>query len=792
MEEGRRMFQIFAARMFEQRVLTAYRENVAKERQKKLLEELANEESQESQRKAKKAKEAQKRKDKAAQKKQALAEEKARKDAEKAAEEAERQAEEALKAEEHRLKTEEKRKKREAQKRLEDEERLRKEAERQRRIHEQKERQAEQERKTRDAKERERKRRDEARLKEKEAQDRKERDGRQQKDKDERGRRDREAKAGGDGIRSHQRHDERAVHKTAPLPAVPTLLPVPAIPIPAGLAQSSSTAPSQISISLPKRPFQPHQNQPQPLQPLGSSSTPALPQQPSLPMGFASPSMPIAAPVVPKVPTPMRARQPSQQGGSVGGSQSGTASRTASLSGSGQSQNASPNPMTPVQASISSFGLSKSSTGASNLSQGAASLSQNLSQAASPLSAPTQQSSPFSMAPSPISMHYPLGIAPVSLPPGLGLSSPYGPLSGGNFRNAGPPSMMQMPPGMNGLGRGFGPMMPPPPGFGHHLPQDQLGMPVAVGGPLGTDGNGVQVGHSRQPSAGFDAGSSPVSITQPIGRPAPIGRPGSVVHGQHAEYGFLAGASTIDNDTDNPHHLGSKALLDDSDFPLDPYPNRRPIASTRSAFGSASGSFGVDPASAFGSQASLWGSVPSHPGSCSFANGAPPGFPVGGMTPGGWGMPVNPVPFSSHGSLGRSSQARSVTLRQILCRACKEISGSMNADGALGNPNNVANDSLIPIEAVKTRVSALAQNYPGQSHPGPVQDSELDILYDTEGNGNNGGGNFDVHRDNSNSVTAIRWIPDLPIQHIGSPAAATPAVGSSDGNTAPIGAAPLR
>ena len=41
MEEGRRMFQIFAARMFEQRVLAAYRERVAQERQNKLLEELA-------------------------------------------------------------------------------------------------------------------------------------------------------------------------------------------------------------------------------------------------------------------------------------------------------------------------------------------------------------------------------------------------------------------------------------------------------------------------------------------------------------------------------------------------------------------------------------------------------------------------------------------------------------------------------------------------------------------------------------------------------------------------------
>jgi hypothetical protein len=33
LEEGKRMFNIFAARMFEQRVLQAYREKVANERQ---------------------------------------------------------------------------------------------------------------------------------------------------------------------------------------------------------------------------------------------------------------------------------------------------------------------------------------------------------------------------------------------------------------------------------------------------------------------------------------------------------------------------------------------------------------------------------------------------------------------------------------------------------------------------------------------------------------------------------------------------------------------------------------
>jgi hypothetical protein len=44
MEEGRRMFQIFAARMFEQRVIAAYKEKVSRERQAKLVEELEEEE----------------------------------------------------------------------------------------------------------------------------------------------------------------------------------------------------------------------------------------------------------------------------------------------------------------------------------------------------------------------------------------------------------------------------------------------------------------------------------------------------------------------------------------------------------------------------------------------------------------------------------------------------------------------------------------------------------------------------------------------------------------------------
>ncbi|KAL0081090.1 salt tolerance down-regulator-domain-containing protein [Phycomyces blakesleeanus] len=54
MEEGRHMFQIFAARMFEQRVLTAYREKVAQERQLCLLREEEEEQRQREERERKK------------------------------------------------------------------------------------------------------------------------------------------------------------------------------------------------------------------------------------------------------------------------------------------------------------------------------------------------------------------------------------------------------------------------------------------------------------------------------------------------------------------------------------------------------------------------------------------------------------------------------------------------------------------------------------------------------------------------------------------------------------------
>ena len=86
-EQGWRMFQIFAARVLEHRVLQAYRERVAHERQLQLLRELEEEESTEKAREAKRAKENQRRKDRKRQMRQQKEEERLRKEQEKAAEE---------------------------------------------------------------------------------------------------------------------------------------------------------------------------------------------------------------------------------------------------------------------------------------------------------------------------------------------------------------------------------------------------------------------------------------------------------------------------------------------------------------------------------------------------------------------------------------------------------------------------------------------------------------------------------------------------------------------------------
>ncbi|KAJ5158492.1 uncharacterized protein N7500_008143, partial [Penicillium coprophilum] len=267
MQEGRRMFQIFAARMFEQRVMTAYREKVAEQRQKQLIDELLQEETLNEQRNAKKAREAQKKKDKKRLQRQAKEEEKARRDAEKAAEEAALKAAQEKKLEEQRLKREEQRKKRDAEKKAQEEERARKEAEKQRRLKEERERQAEAERKQREQKE-EKKRREDLKRKEKEereALEKRTREERERKLREDQARKDRDA-AREQEIRD--RSGKREQVRTSP----------------------PHTLPGVIPYNL----------------------------QSQAPPGFLqSPHYPMATPIVPKVSTPGRPRQQSHHGSST-------------------------------------------------------------------------------------------------------------------------------------------------------------------------------------------------------------------------------------------------------------------------------------------------------------------------------------------------------------------------------------------------------------------------------------------------------------------------------------------
>ncbi|KAI4917695.1 hypothetical protein J4E85_009787 [Alternaria conjuncta] len=254
MEEGRRMFQIFAARMFEQRVLQAYREKVAAERQQKLLEELAEEDVRKDAKEAKKAKEAQKRKEKKDKQRQLKAEQEARKEAERAAKEAEAKAAEEKRLEEQRKKREEQRKKKEAERKAQEEEKQRKEAERLKRQQEERERQQEAERKAREQKALEKKAKDEAKRKEREEREAREREAKEKKAQEDKDRKERDSKTKGQTRKEDQAaaaaaHNAIAGAKKASQP-VAVALP------PQLLKQNSSTGmPSpQVTPAVPKAP----------------------------------------------------------------------------------------------------------------------------------------------------------------------------------------------------------------------------------------------------------------------------------------------------------------------------------------------------------------------------------------------------------------------------------------------------------------------------------------------------------------------------------------------------------
>lgn len=473
MEEGRRMFQIFAARMFEQRVLTAYREKVARERQQKLIEELEEENRLDAEREARKAREAQKKKDRKRLQKQAKEEERARKEAERAAEEAAKKAEAEKKLEEQRRRKEEQRKKKEAERKAQEEERLRKEAERLKRQREERERQAEAERKQREQKERERKKREEAKKKEREEREAKEKAQREKKAKEERERKAREererqekeaAEKAERESRERAKREEQAAQQAAAQGARRGGHP----PIPPG--------------------FHPHQQ------------------------SLHSPHFQVTTPIMPKVPTP-RPRQASHQG---------------SHASSPRSQ--------PAAADLGNTPISPGATGVTSTPNLAAAKGVQPSmlhhpQPSTPLSPLSHASRvPHSMG---LNSIHPLG-GMGSNPPGLGgiphrfqdmqFYPGHAGQMGGPFRGAEniplPPGIM--PPRASISGRGF------PLDTGHAgLPFHSHPHPPHIQPQTTREGG---LGHTHT-STTLESQAQ----TTPISRPTPIQRPASTVHHDKGE-----------------------------------------------------------------------------------------------------------------------------------------------------------------------------------------------------------------------------------------------------------------
>lgn len=663
MEEGRRMFQIFAARMFEQRVLTAYREKVAAERQQKLLEELEDEDKKKEEREAKKARDAEKKKNKKLAQKQAKAEEKARKDAEKAAEEAAAKAIEQAKQEEARQRREEQRKKKEAERKAQEEERQRKEAERLKRQQEERERQQEAERKLREQKALEKKQKEEARQKEREEREAREKEAKEKKAQAERERKERDAKAKADREARNQQTPQMSKRPSqAGMVAVP----------PGLLSKQASS-------------------------------------------NMSSPHVPVATPALPKPSTPAQPRQSSFQGQNATSpkSQQGPAIAPTKSTSPGSAMNQSmPRTIFQKPQNQQPFAQHQPISPAGQLPP--------------PSMYPQHQNNGFSGFPTSMAgfpgfgaPHGPMMHHRPSLP---GFSN--GPFSSGPFQPVhSNNSMPTPPPGMSGLGvmtQGRGFPLDSPPGFQQQMPP--VGSPTAPPG-FGPARHSI-ASHSRTHSSDkntFDSVSSPAPIT----RPTPIQRPSTM----------RPNNSDVD---DLSKHLGSSALLDDTDDPLPSVPeSRRASAITGPrGFGSPVFSQNQPRMDVFGANSS-WTSPSMF--------GAPPGFstPSSSWNPNassGWSS----MPF---GSLGHrpSGPNRPLTIRIAVCNACKALSAREPT------PDNYHSVETLLRQIESSRVMLDS----------PITIKEIEAICETEGDAQNGGGFLHArHEASTPGGFAVKFEPD--------------------------------
>ncbi|SMR47109.1 unnamed protein product [Zymoseptoria tritici ST99CH_1A5] len=762
MQEGRRMFQIFAARMFEQRVLQAYREKVAAERQRKLLEELEDEDKQHAQREAKRQRDAQKKKDKKKQQQQAKAEEKAKRDAEKAAEEARLKEAEEKKLEEQRRRKEEQRRKREEEKKKQEEEKAKKEAEKLRRQQEEQQRREEMERKAREAKAAEKAKKEEAKRKEREEREAREKEAREHKAHIEKERKDHEAKLRAQAAAKDREKQNQPTHANPP--------------------------------QITKRPSQ-----------AGMVAVPGVHSK-NAQSGVSSPHPTVAKPVVPKPIQPSKQRQASQQG-SLASSPKGPQSQQSSA----PSKSSSPASSGPKQNPIQPKTIMQKSSHPSG----------QFSQPPMPTSSPLPPHHPLQPPPGMPHMQqqhpggFP-GMGPMGFP---GFGGPQGPAMP-NLSHRGPmqmfpqqgphmgmPNRMPFGPGMNGIGppgmmmqpnqRIFpfdGPGSQPPPGFGHTphpaLPQQTspIGPPQAA---PGGEQRSSTAGHSRQPSLDKERFES--TANQPISRPAPIKRPGS-----DKPPGADRSGPTPDVD-DLSKHLGSSALLDDTDEPMPPNladvrrhssiapgAGARNISIPSSTLGQMAGGFGnavvgnpLGPAPfanwngpgmtgmPFGQSPNLaqpnWGSLPN--GSLNnnwSANNSAFGVNVGTSTFGNMsGHPGQNIHRPSAVGLNRP-----LTIRLAVCQACKQLSNntSRNESSTSSSPSN-ANDGF---HDVHTLLRQIESNRPMLDSPPTLR--EIEEICETEGDHQNGGGELYVRRtgeDGGSKAFSVKWEPDVLTPEVG-------------------------
>ncbi|KAF2843620.1 hypothetical protein M501DRAFT_106806 [Patellaria atrata CBS 101060] len=656
MEEGRRMFQIFAARMFEQRVLTAYREKVARERQQKLLEELDDESRLDAQREAKKARDAAKKKEKKAAQKAAKAEEKAKKD-------------------------------------------------------------QEVERRAREQKAQEKKAREEAKKKEREEREAREREARERKAQEERGRREREAKAKVEKeARDRTRKEEEAARAAQ------------------AALQSSQPAPQVM-----KRPSQP----------TAVALPPGLLSKQSS-ASLASPLVQVATPAIPKAPTPVRPRQSSQQGSH------GSSPKTPQLApGTGKSTPPSAVPSTQASHIVPKAILKPPSH-----------------QPGPPLQHP-QPSSPLPPMYPPPGMHMPPNS--FGFPPGInGFSHSQGPqMQGmsqrgplghdmpmfhpnplGNAQYRGfpaPNGLPGPPPGMNGLGmmpQGRGFPMGAPPGF-QPIP------PIGAGNqmpPFGVARDGIAA-HSRQQSGSYEKNPfDSIPPSQPIARPAPIQRPASVKPFE----GNLEDRRSSDKDIDDlSKHLGSSALLDDTDEPY-------PVSNAENRRNSVAPGQPRHSSLPFGTSSAFPG--PPNTRLDTF------GLGVSGVPGNSW----NPTPFgSSNGPWGtspsagwasssfgmgptqhRASVSRPVTLRLMVCQACKHLTAIQNGS-----------EGFHDVQSILQQLDVYRHHDLFRSvGDTPITVEEVEAITETEGDSQNGGGSFIVRKEEPNRKL-VKWQPEDGTMH---------------------------